>query len=199
MFLAQRYFSIALLLAPSLAHSASFDCSKAATLVEQSICSNKQLSALDDTLSAAYKNALKTSSNPNNIRERQRNWIQSERNLCQNIICLKSVYTSRLEELSINTSTSNSLRADQGEVIVPENQQWIIEGFKPYYASDEKGIGTADLYFDGSVLVENKYNLSGKFDLTVSGASSPIIVYGGTKISVGDSRGRVLIKTKLAK
>ena len=196
MFIAQRYFSVALLLTSTLAYSASFDCSKASTLVEQSVCSNKQLSALDDTLSAAYTNALKTSSNPNNIRERQRSWIQSERNSCQNTTCLKSVYTSRLEELSISTSTTNSLRADQGEVTVPENQQWIIEGFKPY--ASEKGVGTADLYFDGSALVENKYNLYGKFDLTISGASSPIIVYGGTKISVGDSRGRVIIKTKLA-
>lgn len=196
MFIAQRYFSVALLLASPLAYSTSFDCSKASMLVEQSICSNKQLSALDDTLSAAYTNALKTSSNPNSIRERQRSWIQSERNSCQNTTCLKSVYTSRLEELSNNTSTTNSLRVDQGEVTVPENQQWIIEGFKPYVS--EKGVGTADLYFDGSVLVENKYNLYGKFDLTISGISSPIIVYGGTKISVGDSRGRVIFKTKLA-
>ena len=200
MFIVQRYFAVAFLLASPLAYSASFDCNKASTLVEQSICSNKQLSALDDSLSATYIKALKTSSNPNKIRERQRSWIQSERNSCQNITCLKSAYTSRLDEFSKSTSTTNSLSVSQGEVTVPENQQWIIEGFKPWSNPNPTGrdISTADLYFDGSILVENKYNFYGKFEMSVHSTSSPIIVFGGTKISVGESRGEVIIKVKPA-
>jgi uncharacterized protein len=200
MLIAQRYFSVALLLTSPLAYSASFDCDKASTLVEQSICSNNQLSTLDDTLSATYIKALKASSNPSSIRERQRNWIQSERNTCKNITCLTAAYTSRLGEFRKSTSSRYSLSANQGQVTVPENQQWIIEGFKPWHDanSPDRDIGTADLYFDGSVLVENKYNLYGKFELSVSGTSAPIIVYAGTKLSVGDSRGDVTIKTKLA-
>jgi uncharacterized protein len=56
-----RYFPIALLLVSQFLYGAAFDCTKAVTLVEQSICSNKQLSALDDSLGVAYKKALNIS------------------------------------------------------------------------------------------------------------------------------------------
>ena len=39
-------------------YAASFDCKKAATLVEQAICSNQKLSNLDQQLATMYKKAL---------------------------------------------------------------------------------------------------------------------------------------------
>jgi uncharacterized protein len=177
--------------------SASFDCGKAGTLVEQTVCTNKQLSDLDSSVGAAYKNALKNASNQNDIKNRQRDWLQLERNNCRDIACLKSAYTSRLAELNKKGTGQNMLSSDNGEVIVPENQKWIIEGFRPYVS--ERGVGTADLYFDGSAQIDGKYNISGKFDITVgSGVSAPIVVDGGTKITIGDSRGKVAVKMQLA-
>lgn len=40
------------------AHAASFDCKLAKTAVEKAVCSDKELSADDDKLAAAYKEAL---------------------------------------------------------------------------------------------------------------------------------------------
>jgi uncharacterized protein len=41
-------------------HAASFDCGKAASEVEKLICGDDELSKLDDSLSEAYQEALKT-------------------------------------------------------------------------------------------------------------------------------------------
>ena len=80
-------------------YAASFDCNKAATLVEQAICSNQKLSNLDQQLATMYKQALANSPNQEAIRERQREWLKWERNSCQDIACIKDAYLSRLTEL----------------------------------------------------------------------------------------------------
>ena len=197
MFKINKFIVLMWLLAFSqLSVSASFDCNKAATLVEQTICTNKQLSELDTLVATRYKNALNSSPDKNSVKARQRDWLFLERNSCQDIVCLKAAYNSRLAELNQSNGGLVLLTTDNGEVTVPENQKWIIQSFKPYVSdASERNIGTADISFIGSVLVEGKYNISGSFQITMgSGASSPIVVYGGTKISVGDSRGEVAIK-----
>lgn len=50
-----RALRAALLAAPIVASSASFDCNKAVTPLEKMICTNKELSRLDDTLGEIYK------------------------------------------------------------------------------------------------------------------------------------------------
>jgi uncharacterized protein len=47
-----------ILLFASWAHAAGFDCTKASTLVEKAICSDSELSKLDDLLMISYKEAL---------------------------------------------------------------------------------------------------------------------------------------------
>ena len=173
-----------------LLFAASFDCSQSTTLVEQSVCTNKQLSDLDDLVGVAYKNALSRTSNQNTIKTKQRQWLQSERNICQNILCLKKSYLSRLSELK-----QNILISENGEVTVPENQKWIIESFAPY--DSEYSSGKADLYFQGVVLIDGKYSISGKYEIVLdSSISAPIVVYGGTKIKVGDYRFNVAVSVE---
>ena len=46
------------ILAPVSLHATSFDCSKARTLVEKTICSSTDLSVADDKLDQAYRAAL---------------------------------------------------------------------------------------------------------------------------------------------
>lgn len=186
--------TIALLVFSGGVFAAGFDCSKAATLVEQSICANKQLSELDDALSAGYKKALAGPGNSEAIKKRQKEWIVGERNKCPDTACLKNAYTKRIAELAkVSTPTLEA----GNEVTVPEGQQWVIDSFMPY--ESERGIGTADLYVEGNANVGGKYSLSGKFDISVGpGASGPIVVYGGSKLSVGDSRGTISYKVKKA-
>jgi len=101
-----RAFTIALLVFPvvSASHGASFDCTKAATLVENAICSDPQLSALDDTLATAYRQALDDAAAADEIKGSQRSWIK-KRNTCQDAACLKKVRLSEVGKQRVMDSS----------------------------------------------------------------------------------------------
>ncbi len=90
------------------AQAASFDCLNAASQQEKLICANEELSVLDSTLNAAYKNALSNRDVPGvkQITVEQKNWLSS-RNKCKNQECLNHAYLSRIEELNPYTILSS--------------------------------------------------------------------------------------------
>jgi len=90
--------------------AASFDCSKGTTFIEKSICSDKQLSDLDDLLMFSYKKAILNSKTPDQVKSQQRSWLKNVRNTCQSTECLKQVCTVRIKELvdSITTASTQS-------------------------------------------------------------------------------------------
>ncbi|PMG52203.1 lysozyme inhibitor LprI family protein [Shewanella sp. 10N.286.52.B9] len=88
-------------------YAASFDCSKASPKIEQSICSNNQLSKLDDDLSETFsklKSNLEKSEFQILLKE-QRKWIRQRNDLCRNSSrldrCLISVYENRINTLDV--------------------------------------------------------------------------------------------------
>lgn len=85
------------------ANAASFDCSKASTTIEHMICSNHDLSEVDDKLAKAFASA--NIKDPILVSE-QRNWLREDRNKCQTIECLKSSYNKRVYALKENNSCS---------------------------------------------------------------------------------------------
>lgn len=85
---------------PFALHAASFDCTKAATQVEQIICKNDSLSELDGLLAKAYTAALSKQSDPDAFKTQQRVWLRDTRDLCKDATCLLKAYTSRLAALS---------------------------------------------------------------------------------------------------
>ena len=95
------------------ARAASFDCIKASSLVEKTICADSQLSALDDTLTQVYKKAVAGAVNPDALKSEQRVWLTTIRNKCSDVACLKSAYNERVSALSsvtsANVSTTDSL------------------------------------------------------------------------------------------
>jgi uncharacterized protein len=97
------------LLLPIIAQAASFDCGKAVTEVEKLICSDEDLSRLDESLNREYLEALKRTDIKEHIIKSQRQWLKYERNLCENAVCLKIVYETRIKELfAFITSASRS-------------------------------------------------------------------------------------------
>lgn len=83
------------------AYAVSFDCNKATRTSEKTICSNVELSGLDDELSVAYRNAISITPD---IKSSQREWIKATR-LCENNPstleqCIKSAYKSRIAILT---------------------------------------------------------------------------------------------------
>ncbi|WP_227428872.1 lysozyme inhibitor LprI family protein [Psychrobacter sp. I-STPA6b] len=86
------------------AFSASFDCAKASSWVEKTICSNAQLSSLDEQMARHYKNSLTNASdNPNSTQithNAQRRWLKFQRNTCTTQVCLIREYQEYLGEQS---------------------------------------------------------------------------------------------------
>jgi uncharacterized protein len=88
-----------LFLSSSLAYAASFDCAKASTTIEKAICSDKQLSVLDSDLMTAYKAAQSNSEDPEKIKGEQKTWLQSSRNKCGDVECIRKAYIDRITAL----------------------------------------------------------------------------------------------------
>jgi uncharacterized protein len=76
--------SIAVFVIPSMIFAASFDCGKAASEVEKLICSDAELSRLDESLNKAYLQALERTLFKKQTIKSQRQWVKNERNACQN-------------------------------------------------------------------------------------------------------------------
>jgi uncharacterized protein YecT (DUF1311 family) len=65
---------------PAWAYAASYDCGKASTAVEKLICSDDQLSQLDDELVDIYKHAVKEEKGGSVIKNSQGGWLKSRNN-----------------------------------------------------------------------------------------------------------------------
>lgn len=100
--LSSLYLLFAILLVSSTtgASAASFDCAKAATPVERTICSNPQLSSFDEEMAEVYR-PLAQSSRPTILS--QRDWLRYGRNTCKDQACLMHQYQSRIAELKAGT------------------------------------------------------------------------------------------------
>jgi uncharacterized protein len=94
-----------LTLTTTLLFSASFDCKKAKTDIEKLICSDKELSKLDDELNKAYKELLnKTNENDKKmIIQEQRDWIKERDNCAHSsdaygpfLYCMLDIYSHRI-------------------------------------------------------------------------------------------------------
>src|SRR5688572_31352863 len=86
--------------------SASFNCAQASTATERTICSDPVLSRLDEQLDDAYRVAQKRAESRLELRNAQRIWLVTRRNVCRDAACLRMVYQARVEEL-LDESKSN--------------------------------------------------------------------------------------------
>jgi uncharacterized protein/Tfp pilus assembly protein PilZ len=77
----------------------SFDCAKAKTNVEKMICSDAELSALDENLSKAFKEALKSTDDKEQLKKEQFAWMK-ERDKCKSNECLQEHYNNQIQTLS---------------------------------------------------------------------------------------------------
>lgn len=85
------------------AAAAGFDCSKAASAVETAICADNTLSAADEALAELYDQLAWLASGDKKALQQlaagQREWLQKQRNPCQDNACIASAYSRRLTEI----------------------------------------------------------------------------------------------------
>ncbi len=87
--------------------AASFNCKKAGTFIEHTICGDAKLSKLDEKLAKAYKKA-KNNTDKDALKKEQRQWIRTKRKSCKDVACLRKVYTERVDELNAYGQSSGN-------------------------------------------------------------------------------------------
>ncbi|CAN6959471.1 Lysozyme inhibitor LprI N-terminal domain-containing protein [Psychrobacter okhotskensis] len=103
------------------ANSASFDCKKATTWVEKTICESTELSKLDEAMAKKYKNDLINESNDKDSKDwviyEQRTWLKFQRNTCKDTSCLIREYKEYIEEKSHDAlSKSDSSKPNRSDL-----------------------------------------------------------------------------------
>lgn len=83
----------------SLSHAASFNCTKASTKNEIAICSDPELSTLDEVMAATYKQTRGVVPDANKLKNEQINWIKSIATCDGNTNCLIGAYRDRIRVL----------------------------------------------------------------------------------------------------
>jgi uncharacterized protein len=105
----RAFLCVVFLLLAVESHAVSFDCAKAATLVEKTICSEKRLSELDDLLMQSYRQAVANVANKDAIKAEQRAWLKN-RNLCLDPECLRKSYEERIKQLDKPLAQNNDTK-----------------------------------------------------------------------------------------
>jgi uncharacterized protein len=120
-------------------HAASFDCSKARSASEKTICADTVLSRQDDALAASWKAARNRHGDASALRA-QRDW-SARRDTCgSNVTCLQASYRQRLAELA---GTS----AGSGAEGLPFQQKWTRDSPNDSVGSTLVINGTRPLHF----------------------------------------------------
>lgn len=73
-----------------------WDCARARTSVEKTICANPDIRAHDVEMGALYAELLALGRSPERM---QKAWLRGQRDVCQDADCLRAVYAERIRDL----------------------------------------------------------------------------------------------------
>ncbi|MFL1493627.1 lysozyme inhibitor LprI family protein [Pseudomonas antarctica] len=127
------WLAVALLCAGTPAWAASFDCKKASTPVELSLCANPELSRLDTTLGEHYRRALgKLQGTPRaTLRSDQRAWLKTRDACGSNTACLQPLLSLRLIEVGKLTQPDTA-ELDAIIASIPEHPAEAAQGLRRF-------------------------------------------------------------------
>lgn len=94
-------FFVALLVVAPIATAASFDCTRAGSAVERLICSDRELSDLDNSLDEVFVMEIEREEAATRLRSSQKAWLAA-RNACSDAACVRHQYEDRLAQLWCN-------------------------------------------------------------------------------------------------
>ncbi|QTO23567.1 lysozyme inhibitor LprI family protein [Burkholderia seminalis] len=147
-----------LTLLPIAAQAAGFDCAKAASPAEKTICADTALSKLDGDLSAAWKRALAKGGDTAALKAAQLKWLKQRDQCGSDAPCLGDRYRERLASLN-----GTPLAADRWQ------QTWYLTSDNPSFGGVLTFTGTAPrLHFE----------LSGNNGANDGGLDGDIVLHG---------------------
>lgn len=121
--------AMALLALPMCAHAAGFDCNKAHSMVEKTVCADAALSQLDSQLASSFHKAMATAPSDTSLLRVQRDWLK-QRDACDdNKACLTWNYQQRLSALASGKGT-------QAPSPTRWQQRWKLDSGNPSVGAD---------------------------------------------------------------
>jgi uncharacterized protein len=142
-------FSALLLISFFGVAAASFDCSKAHSKNEKIICSDSQLSSLDEALNKAYGHAYEIAPDKSLLRQTQRDWLGSYAvSSCNDATCLKTLFADRLALLNEVAAAGEPTSKWNGTYV----RYWKGKVDKDTATISIIGLRTGRLYVSGSSL-----------------------------------------------
>lgn len=91
---------ISLVFTSGVAESVGFDCAKARTLVEKTICADENLAKVDEAVNELYGPLLRDSFNPILLKQEQIYWLKNKRDKCDSAECIRQAYRKRRDQLN---------------------------------------------------------------------------------------------------
>jgi uncharacterized protein len=113
--------------------AASFDCEKATSDIEHSICNNPDLSSLDDQLTENYQSAMANlpADQADALRTEQRSWLK-QRNACNGQeSCLSELFSQRAAQLQ-NTARQAASALDKIIASIPADPAAAAQQLQQY-------------------------------------------------------------------
>lgn len=127
-------------------NAAGFDCAKAGTVIEKTICKVPELDKLDTELNELYKANL-----TDELKASQRQWVREVRNQQKSINSLTDAYKARITEIStVNSEEILPLEEPQAAKVYNTKQKDFIKFLAKY---SERGF-----VFDGIHYSTKKYD-----------------------------------------
>lgn len=139
-------FYASLVALPSVSAAASFDCSKASSVIEREICNDSELSVLDDRMAAAYSRALDVVPD---LKTGQREWLKNIRQ-CEVRppvnVCLSGAYKTRISALNFMGNTNRGLIGVEIRGISPRGDVTALEigNVSPGSPAQDAGVEPGD-------------------------------------------------------
>lgn len=137
-------------------HAASFDCGKASTNIEKTICNDRTLSEFDYAMAYHYRTVLALTSGKErqDTIERQRKWLKHRNGECGEVgsgnACLSKLYSARIKELEGQFNALGGLaRLMPAEPVDQEDMRNLVEKYielKMHYARDEQLCGAIEAH-----------------------------------------------------
>lgn len=90
---------LATLFCTNSSYAAGFDCSKAKSTTEKTICSTTSLSDLDEILVLSFNKAVASSADVKALKTAQQAWLKNRETCLSDVDCITQAYTLRINEL----------------------------------------------------------------------------------------------------
>lgn len=185
-----RSLSLVLLFWAVSGHAASFDCAKASTLVEKAICSDAELSKLDDLLALTYKKALAAQSDGGELNLQQRTWLKNVRNQCGDVACIRQAYTGRIAVLGVlaDNSASDATPPVQQADVLPTPAK--VSAPDPLIAKYSKSLKISQKFLSAPLA----FKIGGQVDIPFVKFIEATFRFGKSKPTVKVDGNRVIIR-----